>query len=520
MHAAFYGRFSTDRQRETSIEDQERICAARAAALGLDLTIRHSDQGISGSTPVAARPGGKRLLADALAGRFDVLLVEGLDRLSRDMVEQEQTIRRFEHRGIRIIGVSDGYDSVSSARKLHRGMRGLINEVYLDDLRAKTHRGLRGQVDRGFHAGGLSYGYRSVDADGGKRLEVNPEQAGWVRWIFKKYSEGWSVQRIAHELNRLGVPALRGGTWAVSAIYGNPRRLAGVLNNELYIGRYIWNRSQWLKDPDTGQRIRVDRPREEWLTREVPELRIVDDATWEAVRERLSLSRTSGGPGKSPPPRTLLGGLLRCSLCGGAMVAINLRMYGCGAHKDRGPAVCRGTMTPRRETDKRLLDIIREELLSPAALAELQRQVKLMTEAIQRNGRQGRDAAVQRLAHVDAELDRLTDAIARLGFSEALADRLRAAEAERAKLKRALAESDQPPSQVQDAVERYRALLRNLESALASDIERARAILLQILGRPVISNDDDGTWATLESETTPLRVAVGAVSGCGCGDRI
>lgn len=65
-----------------------------------------------------------------MARRFDVLLVESLDRLSRNLVEQETVIRRLEHRGIRIIGVSDGYDSASgTGRKLLRGVRGLISET-------------------------------------------------------------------------------------------------------------------------------------------------------------------------------------------------------------------------------------------------------------------------------------------------------------------------------------------------------------------------------------------------------
>jgi DNA invertase Pin-like site-specific DNA recombinase len=162
MAAVIYVRFSTDRQAETSIEDQARICRACAEALQLDVAQIFADQAISGSTPVGQRPGGRKLLEAAIAGRFSVLLLEGLDRLSRDQVEQERIVRRLEHRGVRIVGVSDGYDSAAGARKLIRGMRGLVNEIYLDDLRTKTHRGLAGQVRRGFHAGGLSYGYRSV----------------------------------------------------------------------------------------------------------------------------------------------------------------------------------------------------------------------------------------------------------------------------------------------------------------------------------------------------------------------
>jgi DNA invertase Pin-like site-specific DNA recombinase len=524
MRAAFYGRFSTDRQRETSITDQERICAARAAALGLSLEITHADEGVSGSTPVLARAGGARLIADALAGRIDVLIMEGLDRLSRDMVEQEQTIRRLEHRGIRIIGVSDGYDSDSSARKLHRGMRGLINEVYLDDLRAKTHRGLAGQVSRGMHAGGLSYGYRTVPVEGGHRLEIDQDQAGWVRWIFTQYMEGWSAQRIAHELNRRGVPSSRGGTWAVSAIYGNPARLAGVLNNELYVGRYIWNRSQWMKNPDTGRRVRVDRPREEWSVREMPELRIVADEVWAAARERMGRKREAGGRGKGRRTSTLFGGLLRCASCGGAVVAVSGTHYGCAARKDRGPAVCPGVRAPRRITDTRLLGIVRDDLLSPEALLEIQAQVRRLVAAGRHASREAAAKARSRLIEVDAEIGRLTDAIAQVGISPALAARLKDAELRREQHAAALAgrvETEAPLS-MDRAMALYKQRLMDLDRALSSDVDRARALLSQILGPVTLESSDTEAWVTIHPENEQARnLAVsGLDSNCGCGDAL
>jgi len=132
-----------------------------------------------------------------MAGRFDILFIESLDRLSRDLVEQEMIIRRLEHRDLRIVGVSDGYDTSSGASlKLTRGMRSLVNEIYLDDLRIKTHRGLAGQVERGYHAGALSYGYRSIAGEHGHSLEIDPESARRVRWIFEHYASGWSCQRV------------------------------------------------------------------------------------------------------------------------------------------------------------------------------------------------------------------------------------------------------------------------------------------------------------------------------------
>src|SRR4051812_5772262 len=87
MRACIYARFSTDKQRDTSIEDQARGCRTRAEREGWTIVAEHSDAQTSGSTPVALRAGGKLLLADVLAQRIDVLLLEGLDRLSRDIGE-------------------------------------------------------------------------------------------------------------------------------------------------------------------------------------------------------------------------------------------------------------------------------------------------------------------------------------------------------------------------------------------------------------------------------------------------
>ncbi|MEO6918714.1 MAG: recombinase family protein, partial [Collimonas sp.] len=87
----------------------------------------------------------------------------------------------------------------------------------------------------------------------------------------------------------------RGGTRAVSAVYGSPSKGSGILNNSLYIGKYVWNRSQWIKDPDTGKRQRTERPKDEWQHGENPELRIVDDLLWNKVRSRMDYGRDETG---------------------------------------------------------------------------------------------------------------------------------------------------------------------------------------------------------------------------------
>ena len=322
MKASLYARYSTEHQSAASVEDQFRVCRERAAREGWVVVAAHGDDAVSGTTPVEMRQGGRTLIADMTARRFDVLVVEGLDRLSRDQVQQEVLIRRMEHAGIRIVGVSDGYDSQQAGRKLMRGMRGLINEVFLDDLRAKTHRGQTGKVLGGYVAGGKSYGYRLVKHVDGERsigstYAIDESQAPWVRWIFERYAEGMGCRAIAHELNRQSVPSPRGGTWCLSAIYGSPKK--GSRRPEQRSLRWPLR----LEQRRSGPRIPTGTPgnaltgrRSEWHEHEVPELRTgrrcaVGSACERGCDRRARSARASAR--RSIDRRSaLFSGLMRC----------------------------------------------------------------------------------------------------------------------------------------------------------------------------------------------------------------
>jgi len=509
VRACLYARYSTDKQRETSIDDQLRAARARAERERWTVVATHADEGVSGSTPVALRRGGKALLADALASRFDVLIVEGLDRISRELGEAEMTVKRLEHRGVRIIGTADNYDTEARGRKVMRIARGLVNELYLDDLREKTHRGLAGQFDRGFSAGGKSYGYVSVEAERGRRLVIDAGKAPIVREIFESWAAGDSVACLVRRLNARGVPSPRGGTWAVSAVQGSASRGLGILHNELYRGRLLWNRRQWLKDPETGSRRYVERPREEWLERAAPELRIISEELWAATRGRMT--RIDGAPRyQGRTPRTLFGGLLRCQVCAGPMVAVNSHRYGCNTYKDRGPTACTNNSTVSREVvDRRMLTEVRAELESPAALAELQAAVRDALDEHARASTIGEAHARQRLHELDGEISRLVDAIVTVGVSPALSNRLQAAEDEVRTLRAGLA-AEAPPSAAElagDVLATYRRMLLQLRDVLLSDdLERTRALIAEMLGPITIVRDEEGTWAEMAKPADRLLV--------------
>ncbi|MDA8250231.1 MAG: recombinase family protein, partial [Rhodospirillales bacterium] len=236
MRAVIYARYSSENQSASSIDDQIRLCREFVARQGWTVAQVYTDAAISGAT--ALRPGYQALLAGAQKRGFDVVVAEALDRLSRDQEDVAGLYKRLRFAGIRIVTLAEG-----EITELHVGLKGTMNALFLKDLAAKTHRGLRGRVEAGRSGGGNAYGYRVVrrlGADGqlvaGER-EINVAEAAVVTRIFRAYAAGVSPKRIAFELNAEGIPGPRGGAWSQSTLNGNRARGTGVLNNELYIGR-------------------------------------------------------------------------------------------------------------------------------------------------------------------------------------------------------------------------------------------------------------------------------------------
>src|ERR1700730_15811475 len=155
MRAVVYARYSSDLQRDASIEDQVRLCKARIHAEKWTEVGIYTDHAVSGS--IRLRPGYQKLLEDARAGAFDVVVAEALDRLSRDQEDVAALYKHLCFAGVRLITLAEGEIS-----ELHVGLKGTMNALFLKDLADKTRRGLRGRISEGRSAGGLCYGYDVV----------------------------------------------------------------------------------------------------------------------------------------------------------------------------------------------------------------------------------------------------------------------------------------------------------------------------------------------------------------------
>lgn len=322
---AIYARYSSDMQSAASIADQVRLCRTFCAQQGYAPVEVFADEAISGATNL--RPGYQDMIQVAILGRIDVVVTEALDRLSRDQEHIASFYKQMQFANVDIVTKSEGLIS-----ELHIGVGGMMNALFLKNLAQKTHRGLEGRVRDGKSAGGVSYGYRVVRTpfpDGTFTtgdVAIDPEEAAVV--IHSDYAKGISSRKIAMALNAEGVPAPRGDAWSFSTISGNWKRGTGILNNELYIGKRVWNRQRFVKDPKTGKRQAMPNPPEAWITEDVPDLRIIDQDLWDATRQRQGAIRDSiiaardSGPDaprneRGRRARYLFSGVMGCADCGG-----------------------------------------------------------------------------------------------------------------------------------------------------------------------------------------------------------
>src|SRR5713101_7373207 len=350
MKIAFYGRYSSDNQHDTSIADQRRVVQRWAEQHGHEIAATFSDSAISGAN-IRLLTGLQTALAAACTrpAPFDAISVDQLSRMSRDVGDTDAIVKRLRFFGIRVVAVSDGLDTGDETTKISVTVKSLVNELYLDDLRKTTKRGLDGQFLKGYSTGGRTYGYHSepvYDPTGhpdhrgksvavGYRLTVDSEEAATIQEIFQLFRHGRGEKAIAKQLNAPN--SLR--VWHPNTIYL-------MLQNPKYVGRISFNRREWRKNPETGRRVYRLRPPDQWECVTSESLRIIDDETWDAVQRRL-LSRQHLVSSQRSATTHLLSGLLVCDRCAGRFSIVARDYYGCRNHSESG--TCTNDLRIRRE---------------------------------------------------------------------------------------------------------------------------------------------------------------------------
>jgi DNA invertase Pin-like site-specific DNA recombinase len=461
------------------------VCRDYASRQGWLVVDSYSDRAISGTSML--RPGLQELIADASGGRFDMVLAEAMDRLSRDQEGIAGLFKRLSFAAVRMVTIAEG-----DINEMHIGLKGTMNALYLKDLGQKTRRGLQGRAEAGKCAGGKTFGYdtiRNFGSDGsylpGDRA-INPTQADVVRRIFGDYANGQSPLSIAHALNREKIPGPSKQGWGPSTIYGNASRGTGILNNQLYRGIQVWNRLRYLKNPANGKRISRLNPDEDLVITELPELRIIPQELWQRVKDRQAIVREKSAPpqpeassdatNRVAKPKTrfwagqrphyLLTGLMRCGACGGGYTKISSNLFGCATARNKG--TCDNRLNIRVDAIEAIvLDGLKHHLMAPSLFKEFAAAFIAERNTIIAQQNSHFSSAKEELAKVKSRLKILVNAVADGGPARSLGVQIAELETREDELNALLA--NQPasePSLHPNLAQIYRDRVAALQTAL------------------------------------------------------
>ena len=515
---AVYARYSSNNQREASIEDQIRKCRETAQSKGWEILEDHIyyDRAQSG-TRMSSREGFKEMLQIAMGSEcpFQKILVDDTSRIARNTREALDIFSLLTFYGVHVYYVSQGIDTSHEAAEEMITINGLIDSLYIRNLAKETHRGIEGQVLKGYSGGGRRYGYRSepiyngkVDIYGnpeadGYILKINADEADTIIRIFKLFSEkGYSAKKIVNLLNReikeAGEPKPpRGKYWCVSTILGSKKALRGILNNEIYIGRYYWNRSMSKRNPESGKKKTMAKNQERWITINKPELRIISDDLWDKVkkRQRQMNDANKGKYNKARPAYSsnLITGLATCGQCGGNIVVVSggkWGKYGCSNNWNKGASVCsNNAKIKKREIEKIIIEAVSMDFNDDGSIAYLVEKVNsIIKDRLAHNNPEWRgDTLNEQLKKTEKEINNFINAIKAGIITDTVRARLMDAEKKKLEIESILnnAKNKAPLTFIitADAIKRH---IQNICSTLNIHPVHGRAFLSKIIDKVIV----------------------------------
>jgi site-specific DNA recombinase len=517
MRAAIYCRKSTDQsdvhESEKSVAHQQEQCRALIAAKGWTVAETFTDDGISGAIFGAGRPELARLLVALKDGPrpFDVLVAYDESRLGRDVIETGYLVKQILDHDVRLFFADGSERRLDTATdKLIMSITNFGGEFEREQASKRTKDKMRDKAKDGHATGTVPFGYRSVEVNSHKELKPDPAEAAIVVKIFELSASGLGITKIAHQLNREH-PTLR--KWSGPTV-------RNMLISPIYAGQIVYGKTSLVVKKQ--KKVRVARPKKDWITVERPELRIVPAALWAQVQERKRTvfdryirgpkGRLTGRP-EAAVSQHLLSGFVECGTCGGRMVIwskstdrARYRYLVCWRHRSGGDAACSNHYSvPVDRLTQAVVGHFTKNVLTPARVAQVRRDLAADAEASPEKIAERRAQLVAELGKVGNRIAKLTDAIAEGdgGAVKALVDAVKTAEGHQRAIQARLEQLDATQAAVAEWTEagqkdRVEALLADWQSALLGAPVVGRQILRKLLVGPirVLSYlDDTGTVA-------------------------
>ena len=365
-----YARFSSENQREESIEAQLRACKDYARSHKYLVVGEYVDRAFTGTND--NRPEFQRMIEDSRKGLFEIALVHKLDRFSRNVEQTIRYISELKDNGVELKSVIEQFDNTPEGEFM-RNMMSNISQYYVKNLSREVIKGMKENAYKCLHVGGVPLLGYYVDSD--KKYQIDDKEANIVKKIFELYIDGNTHQKIIAELNNLGYKNKRGTEWTKNS-------LLSIIRNQKYIGTYVWNRvvSKNSKGKRNGHR---EKPVEEVIRIPNGMPAIISVETFQKAQQIIAKRKL----GEESPRRTstvyLLSSLVKCS-CGSGLQG-NRRTAKTRPNPNwkPKPTYISYRCTFRKTKDKTLCDNpeIRKEYLEAYVITEIEKL--LSTENIQ-----------------------------------------------------------------------------------------------------------------------------------------
>lgn len=229
MNGVIYARYSSDNQREESIEGQIRECKAFAERNDIKIVGEYIDRAKSATT--ANRPEFQRMIADSSKNGFDVVIVWKLDRFARNRYDSAHYKNILKKNGVKVVSATEAISSGAEGILLESMLKGYA-EYYSAELAEKINRGLtENALKCKYNGGTVALGF-TIDEN--QNYQVNPTTAPIVCEIFNNYIAGMTQSEIKDSLNNKGLKNNTGRNFTVNNI-------ANILSNRRYVGDYVYS---------------------------------------------------------------------------------------------------------------------------------------------------------------------------------------------------------------------------------------------------------------------------------------
>ncbi|MCI9258724.1 MAG: recombinase family protein [Romboutsia sp.] len=417
LKAVVYARFSSDNQRDESIDAQLRAINEYADKNNIKIVNQFIDRAKSATSD--KRPEFQNMIkfCEADTTGISMVIVHKLDRFSRDKYDSAMYKQKLKVKGIRVVSVLENLDNSPESLILESVIEGMA-QYYSANLAREVAKGQRENGLRAMHNGGdAPLGY---DVTNNKRYAINKEEAQAVKIIFDMYINGYSYSNIIDKLNDLGYKTKRGNKFGKNSLYG-------ILSNEKYTGVYVFNKTQ-RKGVNGKRNGHKQKSEDEIIKVEGGMPQIISKEVFLEAQEMMQKRKKTPGSHKATT-LYILTGLIKCE-CGYAMQGNKRKdkygndyiSYRCGCRKQKRD--CNNKEIKRDYLEEFVLTELEKHVLNDEAIPALSKALNEKLRSKSNNNQEMLDNLKNKLEKINKEIENILNAIMNGIVNSMLKDKL------------------------------------------------------------------------------------------------